>query len=53
IPMAIQLKVFQQQLGLAAEFSRPVSVHCVRAYGVLLDILKNTDERIPAIVLHS
>ncbi|KAF4714307.1 hypothetical protein FOZ63_025500 [Perkinsus olseni] len=53
VPMEIQMKVFKRQLELAAEFGRPVSLHCVRAYGQLLDSLKEVDERIPAIVLHA
>jgi TatD DNase family protein len=32
--------VFQRQLELAKELERPVSVHCVRAFGDLLEILK-------------
>ncbi|KAF4700290.1 hypothetical protein FOZ63_004898, partial [Perkinsus olseni] len=53
VPMEIQMKVFKRQLELAAELGRPVSLHCVRAYGQLLDTLKEVDERIPAIVLHA
>ncbi|RLN33617.1 hypothetical protein C2845_PM03G29870 [Panicum miliaceum] len=35
-----QVKVFRRQLELAKELERPVSVHCVRAFGDLLEILK-------------
>ncbi|WVZ86816.1 hypothetical protein U9M48_033542 [Paspalum notatum var. saurae] len=35
-----QVEVFQRQLELAKEMDRPVSVHCVRAFGDLLEILK-------------
>nr|CAD1844586.1 unnamed protein product [Ananas comosus var. bracteatus] len=35
-----QEEVFVQQLELAKELERPVSVHCVRAFGDLLGILK-------------
>ncbi|CAN6240583.1 unnamed protein product [Urochloa humidicola] len=35
-----QVEVFQRQLELAKELERPVSVHCVRAFGDLLEILK-------------
>ncbi|RVW77219.1 hypothetical protein CK203_043356 [Vitis vinifera] len=35
-----QVEVFQQQLELAKELKRPVSVHCVRAFGDLLQIMQ-------------
>jgi TatD DNase family protein len=35
-----QVEVFQRQLELAKELEKPVSVHCVRAFGDLLEILK-------------
>jgi TatD DNase family protein len=28
------------QIGLAAELQRPVSIHCVKGYGHLLDLFK-------------
>ncbi|XP_071682789.1 uncharacterized protein [Lolium perenne] len=37
-----QVEVFQRQLELAKELEKPVSVHCVRAFGDLLEILKRT-----------
>lgn len=38
-----QLEVFNAQMALAARLSRPVSVHCVKAYGKLVDILGGKD----------
>lgn len=35
-----QLRVFEEQMELAAELRRPVSMHCVRAYGTIYDWLK-------------
>ncbi|CAM9793994.1 unnamed protein product [Ectocarpus sp. 4 AP-2014] len=35
-----QLGVFQTQMELAARMSRPVSVHCVKAHGKLVDCLR-------------
>lgn len=35
-----QVKVFQKQLELAKELNKPASIHCVRAFGDLLQILK-------------
>ncbi len=40
-----QEEVFRQQLAIAREFDRPVSVHCVRARGRMLDVLR--DEGLP------
>eukprot|EP00903_Cladosiphon_okamuranus_P021639 g19894.t2 len=35
-----QLKVFRVQMALAARLSRPVSMHCVKAYGKIVDFLR-------------
>ncbi|KAJ6975144.1 hypothetical protein NC653_031096 [Populus alba x Populus x berolinensis] len=35
-----QVQVFRRQLELAKELNRPVSVHCVHAFGDLLEIMK-------------
>ncbi|HPM42592.1 MAG TPA: TatD family hydrolase [Candidatus Omnitrophota bacterium] len=37
----LQLSVFRAQLDLASEFKRPVTLHCVGAWGALLDELKS------------
>jgi len=39
-PMNLQRRAFEQQLLLAAELQRPVSIHVVRAWGELLDSFK-------------
>jgi len=36
----LQIDVFERQLALAAELRLPPSIHCVRAWGLLLDILR-------------
>ncbi|XP_022742695.1 uncharacterized protein LOC111293908 isoform X1 [Durio zibethinus] len=36
-----QIEVFRQQLELAKELKKPASVHCVRAFGDLLQIMKD------------
>lgn len=45
------------QVALAAEFKRPVSVHCVKGYGHLLDyftsLSKSPDSCPPKVMLHS
>ncbi|KAJ6756915.1 BINDING PROTEIN putative-RELATED [Salix koriyanagi] len=48
-----QVEVFQRQLELAKELNRPVSVHCVRAFGDLLEIMKSTGPFPAGVILHS
>ena len=38
--MELQVRVFKAQLKIAAAFQLPVSVHCVRAWGQCMEILK-------------
>lgn len=52
----IQLKMFEEQMELAAELRRPVSIHCVRAYGTIYDWLKKrpmATECPPSLAFHS
>lgn len=49
----LQLKVFVEQLALAAKYKRPVSVHCVRAWILLLNALENVGDLDQVVVLHS
>lgn len=53
IDFSDQAEIFRQQLQLAKELKRPASVHCVRAFGDLLDILKSTGPFPAGLVLHS
>ncbi len=48
-----QEEVFLQQLQLATEFDRPVSIHCLQAWGRLVEIVES--ERLPTrgFLLHS
>lgn len=51
-----QLRVFEQQMELAAELRRPVSMHCIRAYGTIYDWLKQRPtaaECPPSLAFHS
>ncbi|MDD3180847.1 MAG: TatD family hydrolase [Opitutaceae bacterium] len=45
-PLDEQREVFLWQLALAAELNRPVSIHCLQAFGALHDTLRVT--RLPA-----
>lgn len=48
-----QVEVFRQQLQLAKELKKPASIHCVRAFGDLLDILKSEGPFPAGVLLHS
>lgn len=55
-PMEVQLAVLEPQLAIAARLARPLSLHCVRAHGVLLEALQRRFGRsghAPGLVLHS
>lgn len=51
-----QLRMFEEQMELAAELRRPVSMHCVRAYGTIYEWLKKrptATECPPSLAFHS
>lgn len=48
-----QVAVFQQQLELATELNKPASIHCVRAFGDLLEIMKSVGPFPAGVILHS
>ncbi|XP_057969944.1 uncharacterized protein LOC131159228 isoform X2 [Malania oleifera] len=48
-----QVEVFQRQLELAKELQRPVSIHCVRAFGDLLQIMQRMGPFPAGVILHS
>eukprot|EP00879_Flechtneria_rotunda_P013455 GHRR01014049.1.p1 GENE.GHRR01014049.1~~GHRR01014049.1.p1 ORF type:complete len:410 (+),score=116.67 GHRR01014049.1:85-1314(+) len=52
-----QLELLERQVALAAEFQRPVSIHCVRGYGHLLQffqqLAKQPSACPPKVMLHS
>ncbi|MFZ5495724.1 MAG: TatD family hydrolase [Verrucomicrobiota bacterium] len=51
-PLAEQCEVFAAQLALAAELHRAASIHCVQAFGALLDVLKATPRPARGFLLH-
>ncbi|XP_042463836.1 uncharacterized metal-dependent hydrolase YabD-like isoform X1 [Zingiber officinale] len=53
IDFAQQVDVFSQQLQLAKDLKKPVSVHCVRAFGDLLEIMLRTGPFPDGVILHS
>ena len=40
ISLDVQMDVFRWQIGVAERLEKPVIVHCVRAYGLLMDCLR-------------
>lgn len=50
-----QRRIFLAQLGMAAELGRPVVIHCVKAWGALLEILEQEAgaKRLPPTMIHS
>jgi len=51
--MEIQKKVFYKQLRLAGKLEKPVVIHCVKAWGLLVDILEREKAWNPGLILHS
>jgi TatD DNase family protein len=50
---AVQERVFLDQLRLARDLGRPVVVHCRRAWGRMLDLLRAEGPHPPGLVFHS
>lgn len=53
IDFNVQVEVFKQQLELARELRRPASVHCVRAFSDLLEVMKAMGPFPYGVILHS
>ena len=47
-----QLKVFQRQLRIASERNRACTIHCLKAWGPLMQVLRDT-QPLPQFLLHS
>lgn len=51
---ALQERMFRRQLQIATEMDRPAMVHCLRAWGWLLEILEGEGEKRPGkMLIHS
>ena len=50
---SFQEKNFVRQLEIAIKYKRVVNLHCVRAWDVVLKILKSYRDELPKIVVHS
>ena len=51
--MADQISVFLDQWHLANEHGLPVTIHCLKAWGTLLDLIKEHPHQGPGFLLHS
>lgn len=49
----LQLPIFQKHLDIAVHFERPITIHCLKAWGPLLTILKENTVLPNRILLHS
>ena len=48
-----QDRVFRTQLRLAVEYDRPATIHCLRAWGALWDIVRETEVPARGFLLHA
>ncbi len=55
VDFSLQKALFSDQLELAARHGWPLTVHCVRAWGPLIDILNlfSKEQTLPPIMIHS
>ncbi len=53
LPWDGQQEIFTAQLRIAAELNRPASIHCLQAWGPMLNALENTPRPARGFLLHS
>ncbi|KAK7271106.1 hypothetical protein RJT34_26734 [Clitoria ternatea] len=53
IDFSEQVEVLRQQLELAKELNKPASIHCVRAFGDLLELMKSIGPFPAGVIIHS
>ena len=55
VDLSVQISLFQAHLELAFSFSLPLTVHCVRCWGLLVDLLESRakDSRLPLVLIHA
>jgi TatD DNase family protein len=53
MPRDLQAWIFSRQLEVAARLGKPVTIHCVRAWGDMLAILRAAGARRPRLLFHS
>ena len=50
---AVQVDVLAQQLAIAADFNRPASIHCLKAWGLLEQAWEKAETRPNRVLLHA
>ena len=50
IPIELQQTLFQKQVRISEEYSKPIIIHCVRAFSDLLNTRKKTKSQLPWIL---
>lgn len=55
VPISSQEIVLSVQLSLATEYQRPIALHCVKAWGRLIDMLERLQKKteLPPLMIHS
>lgn len=48
-----QEQAFRAQLGLAVKYNRPATIHCVKAWGKLMDVLNSEPELPQRMMIHA
>jgi TatD DNase family protein len=49
----VQIPIFREQLAIACELQRPLTIHCVRAWGAVWDVIRNADLQDCGFLLHA
>jgi TatD DNase family protein len=56
-PKDLQIRYFKKQLEMAANLDKPATIHCVRAHGEMLKLLKDLNkaklQTKPHLIMHS
>lgn len=50
LPMELQIVIFERHIELAESLRKPLVIHCVRAFDLLITLKKNTKSSIPWII---
>jgi TatD DNase family protein len=51
--LSVQIPIFREQLAIACELNRPATIHCVRAWGAVWDVVREADLPDCGFLLHA
>ena len=51
--LSLQVEAFRIHLALARKYNRPIMLHCVRAWGLLIDVLKGEQGLSQGLLIHA